>query len=164
MIKKREGVLVTGPNGNRIFLIANGIWKEKYLNREEKCYYWSSQEADDQRAKALNLFEVEGIKNVGSPIYPIDKCYGLSIRPVISPKDVRNEEKKKEACALFWGNMYPSNEDTVLFDTFPEIDGWDIKKFVSRIHILLLHLIPGPPKNLRSEFRIYVINTSQMPF
>jgi hypothetical protein len=125
---KKEGTLVTGPNGNRIFLPAYGMKcgsKTELYN--ERCHYWSSKEADDQRAKALNLFELEGIKDVGGTIYPIDKCFGLSIRPVISPEDVRNEEKKKMR-VLFWGNMCPSDDDTALFDTFPEIDGWEIKK------------------------------------
>ena len=124
---KKEGVLVTGHNGNHIFLPAYGMKcgsKTELYN--ERCYYWSSKEDSDRRAMALVVCGKEGFEDISS-IRDIEKCSGLSIRPVISPEDVRNEEKKKMR-VLFWGNMCPSDEDTALFMTFPERDGWEIKK------------------------------------
>lgn len=124
---KKEGVLVTGPNGNRIFLPAYGMkcgCKTELYN--ERCYYWSSQEDSDRRAMALVVCGKEGFEDISS-IRDIEKCSGLSIRPVISPEDVSIEEKKKK-CVLFFGNIYPSEDDNVMRNTFPEIDGWEIKK------------------------------------
>ena len=125
--RKNEGTLVTGPNGNRIFLPAYGMkcgCKVELYN--ERCYYWSSKEYSDDRAIALDVWGKGEFEDI-SLIRDIEKCSGLSIRPVISPEDVKNEEKKKMR-VLFLGNMCPSDEDTALFATFPEIDGWEIKK------------------------------------
>ena len=124
---KKEGTLVTGPNGNRIFLPAYGMKcgrKTELYN--ERCYYWSSKEDSDRRAMALVVCGKEGFEDISS-IRDIEKCSGLSIRPVISPEDVSIEDKKKK-CVLFFGNIYPSEDDNVMRNTFPEIDGWEIKK------------------------------------
>ncbi len=124
---KKEGTLVTGPNGNRIFLPAYGMKcgrKTELYNA--RCYYWSSKENSDGRAMALVVCGKEGFEDISS-IRDIEKCSGLSIRPVISPEDVSIEDKKKK-CVLFFGNIYPSEDDNVMRNTFPEIDGWEIKK------------------------------------
>lgn len=124
---ENEGTLFTGPNGNRIFLPANGMKCGKKNDLYNKrCYYWSSKEDSDRRAMALVVCGKEGFEDISS-IRDIEKCSGLSIRPVISPEDVSIEEKKKK-CVLFFGNIYPSEDDNVMRNTFPEIDGWEIKK------------------------------------
>ena len=124
---KKEGTLVTGPNGNRIFLPAYGMKCGREIKLyKERCYYWSSKEDSDRRAMALVVCGKEGFEDISS-IRDIEKCSGLSIRPVISPEDVSIEDKKKK-CVLFFGNIYPSEDDNVMRNTFPEIDGWEIKK------------------------------------
>ena len=124
---KKEGTLVTGPNGNRIFLPAYGMKCGREIKLyKERCYYWSSKEDSDRRAMALVVCGKEGFEDISS-IRDIEKCSGLSIRAVISPEDVSIEKKKKK-CVLFFGNIYPSEDDNVMRNTFPEIDGWEIKK------------------------------------
>lgn len=124
---KKEGTLVTGPNGNRIFLPAYGMKCGREIKLyKERCYYWSSKEDSDGRAMALVVCGKERFESISSIFY-IEKCSGLSIRPVISPEDVSIEDKKKK-CVLFFGNIYPSEDDNVMRNTFPEIDGWEIKK------------------------------------
>ena len=126
--EKKEGVLVTGRNGNRIFLPANGIVKGTHLEYKNECCYWSSsQEYNDLWAKAVFLCGKEGLEDITS-IRNFEKCYGLSIRPVISPEDVSIEEKKKK-CVLFFGNLYPSAFDEFSLMHFFEPDGWDTKIF-----------------------------------
>ena len=78
------GAIVTGPNGNSIFLPAAGykMWSEVYSDGE-MGYYWtgtSGEEKDEANQLALNT-EIEY-----SVVYAFSRHEGYPIRPVIKQK------------------------------------------------------------------------------
>ncbi len=76
-----SGYIVTGPNGNSIFLPAAGYCTDFDLFGEESYgYYWSSSLYTYNSGSAYYLEFVSG--NVDW--YTIPRLYGLSIRPVLS--------------------------------------------------------------------------------
>lgn len=83
-----KGVLVTGPNGNSIFLPAAGYCTTTVTNDIGKCgYYWSSTPYDnpmpipayDENYYAIDLYFHSGQRDVANGFRSI----GLPIRPVI---------------------------------------------------------------------------------
>ena len=75
-----EGYVVTGPNGNNIFLPAAG-YREKSSRQDagSKGYYWSSSFDEDyiphtSEGLYFDDYEING--------YVPDRYYGFSIRPV----------------------------------------------------------------------------------
>lgn len=75
--KQEKGFLVTGPNGNKIFLPFTGkrIGAAEATNTTEG-YYWSG-EVSDYNAKAYNLYlgDTEAVDSV-------ERYIGLAVRPV----------------------------------------------------------------------------------
>ncbi len=76
-INGTKGLIVTGPNGNQIFLPASGdLWHDgKYGIGEDGCY-WSSI-CDSYNEKYANIFWIEDNKISSDRRY-----YGRSVRPV----------------------------------------------------------------------------------
>lgn len=76
-INGKTGCLVTGPNGNSIFLPAQGIYL--YGVNEESVYYWSSTPFNSEQAYCLYFidndnFGYEHRKHIGGmPIRPVSK-------------------------------------------------------------------------------------------
>ena len=80
------GQLVTGPNGNTIFLPAAGYNKGDANNTiEDWGYYWSSEifVSGDYRSHALR-FNSEGGHSGLNPIFM--RSYGFAVRPVRIPQ------------------------------------------------------------------------------
>ena len=78
-----EGYLVTGPNGNSIFLPTAGMMNYSFHTNNEQGRYWSSSSAysDVQYASYL-LFDNEKYK-----WYMVNRSYGHSVRPVYAKKN-----------------------------------------------------------------------------
>lgn len=79
-LKGCYGLLITGPNGNTIFLpAAGGCWCYDNVYSEEFGYYWSSSLDPDNDGNAyLFIFEREHWKWDASHY----RALGLSVRPV----------------------------------------------------------------------------------
>ncbi|MBO4417653.1 MAG: Ig-like domain-containing protein [Bacteroidales bacterium] len=74
-----NGRLVTGPNGNSIFLPAAGEWfSANLLGSGSTGYYWSSTLNGDNSSKANIAFLNSGAFNSGV----FDRIFGLAVRPV----------------------------------------------------------------------------------
>ncbi len=109
-----EGRLVTGPNGNSIFLPAAGYWSGTGLGDVGSSgYYWSS---------SLNTDYPNNAYGVGFDLYFVDwknygRCYGQSVRPVygdfIHPESIsldKSELTLMEGCsANLSATISPSN-------------------------------------------------------
>ncbi len=84
------GCIVTGPNGNSIFLPAAGYYAKNEINdRDSFGRYWSSWlecNADD----AYNLDFSDDEPDWDSD----DRCYGLSVRPVSGGVDELTEQER----------------------------------------------------------------------
>ena len=122
-MNRRKGVLVTGPNGNRIFLPAFGYMDgTEFRNSGQYCYYWTSKRFSETEAKTmvigehLDLMPDEWGANI---------CHGLSIRPVISMKEVRDEVREPKRL-LVVGDFFPSDEDEMMQMSGTKMDGWKI--------------------------------------
>lgn len=75
-----NGMLVTGPNGNKIFLPAAGYRYNASLNVVGKgSYYWSSSLMTDYTGNAWRIYFDSDDVGEGSGR---DRCYGFSVRPV----------------------------------------------------------------------------------
>ena len=72
-----NGRLVTGPNGNSIFLPSAGYWD---FTSQHYSYgdYWSSSLQTTEPRKALNLY----FSSTQETVLGFDRYYGCSIRPV----------------------------------------------------------------------------------
>lgn len=75
-----KGYLVTGPNGNTIFLPISGYYKNDVLTNYGKCaYYWSKSVGYNGSSYALNF--ANGYLRTYDTT-SLDRCYGTSVRPV----------------------------------------------------------------------------------
>lgn len=75
----RRGYVLTGPNGNTIFLPLSGYRDgEGYFNRTKSAYFWTSALSSTYPYNAYCLvFENSAFEK------NILRCYGLPIRPVV---------------------------------------------------------------------------------
>ncbi len=77
-----SGYIVTGINGNSIFLPAAGYWRNKKVVHSEICgNYWCS-EIDDNGWPSLLAFHYQDDRSNGHSLFFIDPAYGQSVRPV----------------------------------------------------------------------------------
>ena len=72
--KTIEGYVITGTNGNSIFLPAVGYYEGKKLKDESAPFYWSSTLDPSEPRNAWSM----GFKAMGVSV----RCHGRSIRPV----------------------------------------------------------------------------------
>ena len=87
-----QGLLATGPNGNRIFLPANGIAEDSEIkDYGEACCYWTATGYGRRLAHAMQFRK--GIEPTDGLFFGESQaCCGRSIRPVISKEDVCKDE------------------------------------------------------------------------
>lgn len=80
-----SGRMVTGPNGNSIFLPHAGLWEGKYFEYMGFGFYWSSTlytgHSGDPTAYTRFAWGVRFIDDHVLECY-LDRCLGFSIRPV----------------------------------------------------------------------------------
>ncbi|MBO7194367.1 MAG: hypothetical protein J6V47_08805 [Bacteroidaceae bacterium] len=77
-VNDMKGKLVTGPNGNSIFLPAAGRRSDTYLNSYESYGYYSTKTLDNNCDKSITLNFYHNYEYIGSE----NRYYGLSVRPV----------------------------------------------------------------------------------
>lgn len=75
-----NGLKITGPNGNNIFLPAGGYQDGTNKNNvNNQLYYWINVIKTDMASRAY-YFDYNGKNNTG-----LGRCFGLNIRPVFTP-------------------------------------------------------------------------------
>ena len=75
--RKKKGLDITGPNGNTIFLPADGYrWETKVKNVKLEGEYWTRMPSSQTLARDL-LFPSGGVSPLGS----YGRSYGFSVRP-----------------------------------------------------------------------------------
>lgn len=79
-----NGYLVTGPNGNSIFLPTSGCYRKIYLIGEgEDGYYWTSSLDEESCSTAHFLYFNSDKVDLNAPGY-VYRCYGRQVRAVLS--------------------------------------------------------------------------------
>jgi len=139
---RKYGCLLTGPNGNHIFLQANGyVIGGRLMQNEKVCTYWSSSNTEFDRPSTLYISEFEGEElEINSWLANEDPYYGLPIRPVISKDALTTAEGNKKHILIL--DDYFANDDDIIMQGFePTMDGWIIKR-------LTLPLNPDEARNL----------------
>jgi len=139
---RKYGCLLTGPNGNHIFLQANGYIKGGRLMQNEKvCTYWSSSNIEFNRPSTLHISEFEGEElEINSGLANKEPYYGLPIRPVIS-KDALTTAEGNKKHILILDDYFADDDDIIMQGFEPTMDGWIIKR-------LTLPLNPDEAKKL----------------
>ena len=139
---RKYGCLLTGPNGNHIFLQANGYIKGGRLMQNEKvCTYWSSSNIEFNRPSTLHISEFEGEElEINSGLANKEPYYGLPIRPVIS-KDALTTAEGNKKHILILDDYFADDDDIIMRGFAPTVDGWIIKR-------LTLPLNPDEAKKL----------------
>lgn len=123
--ERKAGMLVTGPNGNRIFLPAYGMMHGTELREfGETCCYWTSKGATYGQAAIMRIHE--GSHYLKGAESFMDECCGLSIRPVISKEDVCEEDKTLKRM-LVVGDYFAEDEDVPMQMPITKKDGWTIE-------------------------------------
>lgn len=83
---KANGVTITGPNGNSIFLPAAGVYEDDLflgtLARDEGGYWSSNLAFDSTKALTLRIYCLEPYLTISGLDEGYPRCYGLTIRPV----------------------------------------------------------------------------------
>ncbi len=126
---RKHGYLLTGPNGNHIFLPANGHRQGTRLQSYGKiCCYWSSSKNELDRPEAIKIFEYEGEElEINKWVTSVDPYFGLPIRPVISKGDLSNQEGNLKRM-LILDDYFPNEEDVIMQGSYPTMDGWEIRR------------------------------------
>ena len=139
---RKYGCLLTGPNGNHIFLQANGYIKGGRLMQNEKVStYWSSSNIEFNRPSTLHISEFEGEElEINSGLANKEPYYGLPIRPVIS-KDALTTAEGNKKHILILDDYFADDDDIIMQGFEPTMDGWIIKR-------LTLPLNPDEAKKL----------------
>jgi len=109
---RRRGVLITGPNGNKIVLPVTGYYKDNEIRDDRfQAYYWTSSlyKDDSERAWAIFFGEEDDDKvSVFDRIDPRERFQGLSVRPVFSPDDnVVDEEPAEKKTVVIFHEYFP---------------------------------------------------------
>ena len=134
---RNYGCLLTGPNGNHIFLQANGYMKRDRLMQYKKiCSYWSSSNIEFDRPSALHISEFEGEElEINSRVANEDPYYGLPIRPVIS-KDALTAAEGNKKHILILDDYFADDED-IIMRGFACFWGQQIKEKEGRVKFLV---------------------------
>ena len=125
---KKHGCLLTGPNGNRIFIQANGNMQgDRLRGFRNICSYWSSSYSRNDRPMIFKIFEYEDeTMEINAGISSETPHYGLPIRPVISKGGLTEEEGKMKRM-LILESFCSREEDRVKETTLSVMDGWIIR-------------------------------------
>ena len=124
--ERKAGMLLTGPNGNRIFLPANGMMQGLvHKDFKDTCCYWTSKKAACGYAVAMKFWDSFQYSE-GLVTHNEDACWGLSIRPVISKEDICENNKKKRRM-LIVRDFFPEEEEMSMQIFDAKMDGWIIK-------------------------------------
>ena len=128
-LDRKYGYLLTGPNGNHIFLPAKGYRQGTRLQGDEKfCYYWSSSNGEFNRPEAIKIIKNEGAElEIDKWVTSMDPYLGLPIRPVISKGDLYNQEGNLKRM-LILDDYFANEEDVVMQGFYPTMDGWEIRR------------------------------------
>ncbi len=79
--REKKGLDITGPNGNTIFLPADGFsWEMKVNNAKLEGDYWTRMPFSQTLARCL-YFNSGGVR----PFYDYTRCLGFSVRPCKEP-------------------------------------------------------------------------------
>ena len=126
-----HGCLLTGPNGNRIFLPARGLREGDRLNKwDDLCAYWTSSNKENGRPSALKVFEIEDEElELNRWVASDDPYRGLPIRPVISKGGLTGQEGNLKRMLFLNDEYFVNEEDRVMQDNDLIMDGWIIKRF-----------------------------------
>lgn len=126
---RQRGCLLTGPNGNHIFLPAYGYREgHRTIRNEELCTYWSSSNNEYNRPFTLDFFEYEGEElEINRFMTNHDPYCGLPIRPVISKDGLTGEEGNFNRMLII-NDYFASEEDSIMQDFYPVMDGWIIER------------------------------------
>ena len=89
-----KGYVVTGPNGNRIFLPVGGYCKECASCDEDEGYIWSSTPVKSDCSSAYGLLFVHTFGLCHRIEKNLVRSYGLSVRPVLG-QEAEDEAKRK---------------------------------------------------------------------
>ena len=125
-----HGCLLTGPNGNRIFLPARGLREGDRLNKwDDLCAYWTSSNKENGRPSALKVFEIEDEElELNRWVASDDPYRGLPIRPVISKGGLTGQEGNLKRMLFLNDEYFVNEEDRVMQDNDLIMDGWIIKR------------------------------------
>ena len=139
---RKYGCLLTGPNGNHIFLQAKGyVIGGRLMQNEKVCTYWSSSNIEFNRPFTLHISEFEGEElEINSGLANKEPYYGLPIRPVIS-KDALTTAEGNKKHILILDDYFADDDDIIMRGFAPTVDGWIIKR-------LTLPLNPDEAKKL----------------
>lgn len=128
---KPQGCLLTGPNGNRIFLPANGYLRESASNELKGIVgkYWSASSRDNTKAWSLEIKESNSEKKEAYFAVKLEeRCYGISIRPVLSAPSISTEPKRPRRMIIVDELPYMQNSDSPWWSWEPDnhMEGWDV--------------------------------------
>lgn len=128
---KPKGCLLTGPNGNRLFLPANGYMRGGERNELKGIVgkYWSASGCDSCQAWSLEMKESNSQEKETSFTVRMEECcHGLSIRPVLSAPKEEIEKKMKHRMILVDELPLMQNSDSPWWSWEPDehMDGWDV--------------------------------------
>lgn len=126
---RKYGCLLTGPNGNHIFLPAYGYRQgHSMMRNEDLCTYWSSSNSEYNRPVTFDFFEYEDEElELDKFLSNEDPYCGLPIRPVISKGDLTKEEGNLKRMLII-KDFFENDEDEIMQDFYPVMDGWIIER------------------------------------
>ena len=125
---KPKGCLVKGPNGNKIFLPANG-YKKSFERNElmglQGCYWTNS--AFRLGCATSFQFKEDDLRDGGLGLHSngkIELCYGLSMRPVMSKSEKSHPEKEKRNVLII--NSYRFDLNSPFYSNPWNPEGWNV--------------------------------------
>ena len=133
---KKYGCLLTGPNGNHVFLQAKGyVIGGRLMQNEKVCTYWSSSNIEFNRPSTLHISEFEGEElEINSGLANKEPYYGLPIRPVISKNALTTAEGNKKHI-LILDDYFADDDDIIMRGFAPTVDGWIIERLTLPLNL-----------------------------
>ena len=126
---KKYGCLLTGPNGNHIFLPAYGYRQgHSMMRNEDLCTFWSSSNSEFNRPVTFDFFEYEDEElELDRFLSNKDPYCGLPIRPVISKGGLTKEEGNLKRMLII-KDFFENDEDEIMHGFNSVMDGWIIER------------------------------------